>query len=53
MNMLCTASCPRCGASLDEGPVLYRCSSCRRAVPAADVDTEFHPHTILAGQATS
>jgi predicted RNA-binding Zn-ribbon protein involved in translation (DUF1610 family) len=34
--------CPRCGATLDDGPVLYRCAACRRSVYAADLDTEFH-----------
>ena len=36
------ARCPRCGAPLDGGPVLYRCETCHRAVAAADVDTEYH-----------
>jgi len=36
------ARCPGCGIVLDGGPVLYRCQACRRAVPAADVDTEYH-----------
>jgi DNA-directed RNA polymerase subunit RPC12/RpoP len=36
------ARCPGCGTPLDGGPVLYRCQACRRAVPAADVDTEYH-----------
>jgi tRNA(Ile2) C34 agmatinyltransferase TiaS len=40
MNHLPT--CPRCRTSLDEGPVMYRCVRCRRAVPAADLDTEYH-----------
>ncbi|MFI7468674.1 hypothetical protein [Nonomuraea sp. NPDC049646] len=42
MNRAC---CPRCSTPLDEGPVLYRCSNCRRAVPAADIDTEHHAST--------
>lgn len=33
--------CPRCGTSLDEGPIMYRCARCSRSVYAADVDTEF------------
>ncbi|MFB4275708.1 hypothetical protein ACBJ59_10485 [Nonomuraea sp. MTCD27] len=33
--------CPRCLTALDEGPVMYRCNHCRRAVPAADLDTEY------------
>jgi hypothetical protein len=36
------AQCPGCGTPLDGGPVLYRCQACRRAVPAADVDVEYH-----------
>ena len=31
---------PRCSTPLDEGPVVYRCATCRRAVPAADLRTE-------------
>lgn len=38
--------CPRCHTQLDEGPVIYRCARCRRAVPAADLDTEYHPRTL-------
>ncbi|WP_214414311.1 hypothetical protein [Sphaerisporangium fuscum] len=34
-------SCPRCGALLDDGPILYRCAPCRRSLYAADLDTEF------------
>lgn len=34
--------CPRCHTPLDEGPVLYRCSHCRRAVWAAELDVEYH-----------
>lgn len=40
-----TCRCPRCSNPLDEGPVLYRCNTCRRAVPEADVDVEFHADT--------
>ena len=36
------ARCPGCGTPLDGGPVLYRCQTCHHAVPAADVDTEYH-----------
>lgn len=36
------ARCPRCHTALDEGPIVYRCGRCRRAVPAADLDTEYH-----------
>ena len=36
------ARCPGCGTTLDGGPVLYRCQACRRAVPAADIDIEYH-----------
>ncbi|GGS47548.1 hypothetical protein GCM10010156_02890 [Planobispora rosea] len=35
-------ACPRCGTTLDEGPIMYRCANCNRSVYAADVDTEFH-----------
>ncbi|MFC4588631.1 hypothetical protein [Sphaerisporangium corydalis] len=34
--------CPRCHAPLDGGPVLFHCAPCRRAVYAADLDSEFH-----------
>lgn len=34
--------CPRCGTTLDDGPVLYRCARCRKSVYAADLDHEFH-----------
>lgn len=34
------ASCPRCRTSLDGGPVVYRCSRCRRGVHAADLDVD-------------
>ncbi|WP_181871000.1 hypothetical protein [Sphaerisporangium album] len=34
--------CPRCGATLDDGPILFRCAECCRSVYAADLDTEFH-----------
>ncbi|WP_214108670.1 hypothetical protein [Acrocarpospora catenulata] len=34
--------CPRCHTTLDEGPVVYRCARCRRAVYAADLDVDFH-----------
>ena len=36
------ARCPGCGTPLDGGPVLYCCQTCHHAVPAADVDTEYH-----------
>ncbi|MFD0890713.1 hypothetical protein ACFQ08_39725 [Streptosporangium algeriense] len=35
-------TCPRCGAALDEGPIMYRCAPCGRSLYAADIDTEFH-----------
>jgi tRNA(Ile2) C34 agmatinyltransferase TiaS len=35
-----TTRCPRCRTELDEGPVLYRCSRCCRAVYAAELDHE-------------
>lgn len=34
-------ACPRCSTALDEGPTVYRCSHCQRAVYAADLNTEF------------
>jgi hypothetical protein len=40
--------CPRCRTELDEGPVLYRCAGCRRAVYAADVDFDFASTTPTA-----
>ncbi|GAA4055642.1 hypothetical protein ACIBH1_43190 [Nonomuraea sp. NPDC050663] len=35
--------CPDCHQQLDEGPIVYRCANCCRAVYAADLDNEFHP----------
>jgi len=32
--------CPSCGTALDGGPVLFRCATCAKAVPAADLDME-------------
>jgi hypothetical protein len=44
--------CPRCRTALDEGPVVYRCARCRRAVYAADLDVEFRaPARPVAGGA--
>ncbi|MFI6816699.1 hypothetical protein ACIBG7_30150 [Nonomuraea sp. NPDC050328] len=40
--------CPRCRTELDEGPIMYRCSGCRRAVFAADVDVEYVPRQPVA-----
>jgi hypothetical protein len=37
------AGCPRCGAPLDGGPVVFWCSGCRRGVQAADLDVEYRP----------
>ena len=37
--------CPRCTTALDEGPIIYRCSTCRRAVYAADLNLEYVPRT--------
>ncbi|MFI7470521.1 hypothetical protein [Nonomuraea sp. NPDC049646] len=37
--------CPHCHTTLDEGPIVYWCGHCRRTVYAADLDTEFHPHS--------
>jgi DNA-directed RNA polymerase subunit RPC12/RpoP len=42
--------CPRCSTALDEGPVVYRCSTCRRTVYAADVDVEFVPRVLVAAR---
>ncbi|MEU6787667.1 hypothetical protein ABZ912_51485 [Nonomuraea angiospora] len=36
--------CPRCHHELDEGPIMYRCAHCCRAVYAADIENEFVPH---------
>ncbi|GAA5058189.1 hypothetical protein GCM10023259_042930 [Thermocatellispora tengchongensis] len=38
-----TTCCPRCRTALDEGPVVYRCATCRRAVYAADLDRDYVP----------
>ncbi|ETK34707.1 hypothetical protein [Microbispora sp. ATCC PTA-5024] len=35
--------CPRCRTELDEGPILYRCARCERAVYAADLDLDYVP----------
>ncbi len=43
-------SCPRCGAMLDEGPILYRCAPCHRSVYAADLDNEFHAKLATAAR---
>lgn len=34
-------SCPSCRTTLDEGPILYRCAKCQRAVYAADVNFDY------------
>jgi len=41
--------CPRCSTALDEGPVIYRCATCRRAVPAADLDLEYRARPLAGG----
>ncbi|GIH28822.1 hypothetical protein Aph01nite_71320 [Acrocarpospora phusangensis] len=33
--------CPQCHTALDEGPILYRCARCQRAVYAADLDFDY------------
>ncbi|WP_169729335.1 hypothetical protein [Thermoactinospora rubra] len=38
--------CPRCRTELDEGPILYRCARCHRAVYAADLENEYVPHRV-------
>jgi len=43
------ARCPGCGTPLDGGPVWYHCQTCRRAVPAADVDIDYHLPAGSAG----
>ncbi|MGI5268404.1 hypothetical protein ACQEUU_04580 [Nonomuraea sp. CA-218870] len=40
--------CPRCHNELDEGPIMYRCGTCRRAVFAADLENEFVPREPVA-----
>ncbi|WP_405140281.1 hypothetical protein OG589_25480 [Sphaerisporangium sp. NBC_01403] len=40
--------CPRCGAMLDDGPILYRCAACRRSIYAADLNTEFRAKRTTA-----
>ncbi|MEV0149136.1 MULTISPECIES: hypothetical protein [unclassified Nonomuraea] len=45
-------NCPHCHTVLDEGPVMYRCAHCRRAVYAAEVQNEYVPRQpIAAGNA--
>ena len=41
------ARCPRCSTPLDEGPVVYRCATCRRSVPAADLRNEVAGNLII------
>ena len=44
-----TTHCPRCHNELDEGPIMYRCAQCRRAVFAADLENEYVPrHPVAA-----
>ncbi len=40
--------CPRCRTELDEGPILYRCAHCERAVYAADLDVDYAPVAAAA-----
>ncbi|WP_165969648.1 hypothetical protein [Nonomuraea terrae] len=40
--------CPQCHHELDEGPIMYRCSHCCRAVYAADLENEFVPRRPIA-----
>ncbi|GAA0933942.1 hypothetical protein [Nonomuraea longicatena] len=40
--------CPRCETELDEGPIMYRCSQCRRAVYAADLENEYVSGPVVA-----
>jgi hypothetical protein len=40
--------CPTCRTELDEGPVVYRCRPCGKAVCAADIDTEYHAPAVGA-----
>ncbi|MGP3916433.1 hypothetical protein OHA25_05330 [Nonomuraea sp. NBC_00507] len=42
--MMTVNHCPRCHHELDEGPIMYRCANCRRAVYAADLENEYVPH---------
>ncbi|WP_205314776.1 hypothetical protein [Nonomuraea lactucae] len=46
--MKTSTHCPRCHHELDEGPIVYRCSHCRRAVYAADLENEYVPRTPVA-----
>ncbi|GAA2377174.1 hypothetical protein GCM10010404_36620 [Nonomuraea africana] len=43
--------CPRCHTALDEGPIMFRCARCRRAVYAADVENEYVPRLALTDAA--
>jgi tRNA(Ile2) C34 agmatinyltransferase TiaS len=43
-----TTCCPRCHGELDEGPIIYRCPQCCRAVYAADIEDEYVPRQPVA-----
>ncbi|MFD1938367.1 MULTISPECIES: hypothetical protein [Nonomuraea] len=43
--------CPTCHTTLDEGPIMYRCAHCRRAVFAADLENEYVPQLVLSDAA--
>jgi DNA-directed RNA polymerase subunit RPC12/RpoP len=47
-SIMKTVNCPRCHHELDEGPIMYRCAHCRRAVYAADVENEYVPREPVA-----
>ncbi|NUR83552.1 MAG: hypothetical protein HOY71_05630 [Nonomuraea sp.] len=40
--------CPQCHSELDEGPIMYRCNQCHRAVYAADLENEYVPRQPIA-----
>ncbi|MFI6321495.1 hypothetical protein ACIBG8_28425 [Nonomuraea sp. NPDC050556] len=40
--------CPQCRTELDEGPIMYRCNHCHRAVYAADLENEYVPRHLVA-----
>ncbi|MET9344415.1 hypothetical protein [Nonomuraea sp. NPDC003804] len=43
--------CPTCHTTLDEGPIMYRCARCRRAVFAADLENEYVTRLALSDAA--
>jgi tRNA(Ile2) C34 agmatinyltransferase TiaS len=48
ITMKTSTRCPRCHNELDEGPIMYRCATCCRAVYAADLENEYIPRQRVA-----